>query len=267
MQASALSSLDDALTLRLLGPGEWQGRADPRYEAGTGMYGGWTAALLLRSVIDDARAQGIASAITVHYLKRIAPGSDVRLRTRLLGASRSIAFWQSELQAVGEEEVNAQATVVITQRKPSDGFTEFSMPRTPEPDALPQDHPPGPFGERTIVRRATGTATFDQPTTQSVTWVRELSGRAIDHLQLAYLSDAFAPRIFLKSPGLRPSSTITLSIYFYAADEELRPLGDDYILSEITGTRAEQSIVGSQVRLWSRSGTLLATSEQLCWFK
>jgi hypothetical protein len=33
------------------------------------------------------------------------------------------------------------------------------------------------------------------------------------------------------------------------------------------GTRAEGSTIGSQLRMWSRSGALLATSEQLCWFK
>jgi acyl-CoA thioesterase len=257
----------EALTLRALGPGEWQARADPRYETGTGMFGGWTAALLLRSVIDDPGVQGAASAITVNYLKRIAPGSDLMLRTRLLGASRSIAFWQTELFAAGEQDASAMASVIVTQRKPSDGFTEYAKPTASGPDALPEAHPPGTFGQRTRVRLASGTSQFDQLSTHSVTWVRELSGRALDHVQLAYLSDVYAPRIFLKSPGPRPCSTITLSIYFYASDAELNAVGDDYILSEITGTRAEQSTVGSQVRMWSRDGALLATSEQLCWFK
>ena len=39
-----MSQLDEALALRLTEPGLWLGFADPRYEAMTGMYGGWTAA-------------------------------------------------------------------------------------------------------------------------------------------------------------------------------------------------------------------------------
>jgi hypothetical protein len=56
-------------------------------------------------------------------------------------------------------------------------------------------------------------------------------------------------------------------VYFYASADELAAVGDDFVLSEAVGTRAEASIVGSQLRLWSRRGALLATSEQLCWFK
>jgi acyl-CoA thioesterase len=58
-----------------------------------------------------------------------------------------------------------------------------------------------------------------------------------------------------------------MSIYFLATQEQLSALGDDYILVDAEGTRAEQSTIGSQARLWSRSGQLLATTEQMCWFK
>jgi hypothetical protein len=71
----------------------------------------------------------------------------------------------------------------------------------------------------------------------------------------------------MRSKGFRPSSTLTLSAYFYASAAELAAIGGDFILSEAVGTRASQSLVGSQLNMWSRAGALLATSEQLCWFK
>jgi acyl-CoA thioesterase len=58
-----------------------------------------------------------------------------------------------------------------------------------------------------------------------------------------------------------------MSTYFLAAPEELAAVGDDYVLSEAEGTRIEHSLVGSRSRLWSRQGNLLATTEQLCWFR
>jgi acyl-CoA thioesterase len=262
-----MSSLSEALTLRALAEGEWQGFADPRYEAGTGMFGGWTAALLLRSVIDDPRAQGTASSITAHFLKRLVPGSVVCIRTRRLGGSRSLGSWQAEMRLLDDDEIAAVATVIVAQRRPSDAFTEHAMPSAAAPETLPAFHPPGAFGERTRVCLVGGDALYDQESTRSLTWVRETSERAVDHAQLVYLADAYAPRIFFKSKGPRPSATITMSVYFFASDEELHAVGDDYILSEVTGTRAEQSTVGSRARMWSRSGALLATTEQLGWFK
>jgi acyl-CoA thioesterase len=44
-------------------------------------------------------------------------------------------------------------------------------------------------------------------------------------------------------------------------------VGDDYVLNEATGTRGEHSTSGQQARLWSRDGALLATTEQLCWYR
>jgi acyl-CoA thioesterase len=262
-----MTPLEEALSLSATGEGEWLGMADPRYEAGTGMFGGWTAAVLLRSVTNDPRAQGSAATLTVHYLKRIVPGQAFRIRTRQLGGSRSLAFFQAELTQEGDEQVAAQATVLVAQRKSTDGFTEQAMPSAPDPSTLPEVRPPAPFGERTPQRIVSPQGLFDQPSSRSITWVRETSGRTIDRVQLAYLADAYAPRILFKSKGPRLSTTITMSVYFHATDDELRALGDDLVLTDCVGTRAEHGTIGSKASLWSRGGKLLATTEQLCWFK
>lgn len=126
-------------------------------------------------------------------------------------------------------------------------------------------HPPATFGQHVDMR--VNKIPFGQSDSHSVHWVRERTGHPVDHVLLAYLADCYPPRILYRGAGPRPSSTLTMSVYFYASAEELAAVGDDFMLSEAVGTRAEQSIVGSQLRLWSRAGALLATSEQLCWFK
>lgn len=262
-----MSSLVEALTLHATGPGAWRAFADPRYEAGTGMFGGFTAALLLRAVVLDERRAGTPSALTLHYLKRVDPGSQLTLQTKLVSATRSLQFWQVELHLAGDDQPATLATVMLSEPRASDGFTEPPMPEAPPPESLPSFHPPGTFGQRTPVHPVNATGLFDQPSSRTLSWVREQSGRALDHAQLAYLSDSYAPRIFLKSKTLRPSSTVTMSVYFLASEAELVALGDDYVLVDAVGTRAEQSIIGSQAQLWSRSGVLLATSEQLCRFR
>jgi acyl-CoA thioesterase len=58
-----------------------------------------------------------------------------------------------------------------------------------------------------------------------------------------------------------------MSVYFHADDDELVAVGTDLILNESVGTRGVRSTAGQQSRLWSRSGQLLATTEQLCWYR
>ena len=231
------------------------------------MFGGWTAAILLRAVLNEAGAERTPSALTVHYLKQVAPGCDITVRVRMIGGGRSLSFWCAELSVVGQEDLAATATVVLAKRRDSDGFTDVRMPEAADPGALSVVYPPGSFGERSLMRPVTGNPPFDRAVTRSLAWVRETSARSLDYVQLAYLLDNYAPRVFLGTRGPRPYSTVTMTVFFHASEAELRELGDDYILIDAMGSRAESSTVGANARLWSRNGLLLATTEQLGWFK
>jgi acyl-CoA thioesterase len=242
--------------------------ADPLYEANSGMFGGWTAALLLKAVLEHPEREGSAVSLTVNFVARVNPGDDLLIRRTSLGGSRSVVHWRAELQRVGDgEEVLATASVILGQRRASDRSSFLEMPAVPPPGDLVSSNPPGTFGLRTETRGAYGLPPFKRPDLRSQVWVRETSGRAVDEVQLAYLSDAYAPRVFHIGEGPRLSSTLTLSTYFLATTEELAEVGDDYVLTEADGTRIHDSIAGSQARLWSRHGKLLATTEQLCWFR
>lgn len=260
-------SLEDSLALHATGEGAWRAFADPENEAGTGMFGGWTAALLTKAVLLDPRAEGEPSALTVNYVNRIPANRELAVTVAPMGGSRSVMTWRAELRVSESEETAASATLVMANRRDNSGFIEGAMPVAPDPHALQCFHPPSPFGQRIDMRPAEARPPFNSPNTRSCAWVRDMAGRSADHVLLAYLSDCFAPRIFMKSAGFRPSSTLTMSVYFYATAEELAAVGDDFILSEASGTRAQSSTSGSFLRLWSRGGALLATSEQMAWYK
>jgi acyl-CoA thioesterase len=260
-----ISTLEESLTLHSIGEGAWRAYADPENEAGTGMYGGWTAALLLKSVLSDARAEGEAAALAVSYVSRIAPKSELSISCVPLGGSRSVTTWRADVFVDGHEAPSATANVVLANRRDSDGFTERQRPEAPDPESLPMIHPPAAFGPAIDMR--VWRIPFGQSDSQSAQWVRERSGHPTDHVLLAYLSDCYPPRIMLRSPAPRPSSTITLSVYFYASAAELAAAAGDFILNDVVGTRAHASTIGARLDMWSRAGALLATSEQLCWFK
>lgn len=260
-----MQTLADSLALQPTGDSAWRAFADPQNEAGTGMFGGWTAALLLKAVLTDTRAQGEPAAISVNYVNRVSPGRALAVSTYPIGGGRTVMTWRADIRREDSDEVLASASVVFANRRESDGFTEWPLPPAPVPEDLPMIHPPATFGQ--FVDMRTDKIPFGQSDSHSVQWVRERTGHPVDHVLLAYLADCYPPRILYRGPRPRPSSTLTMSVYFYASAEELAAVGDNFLLSEAVGTRAEQSIVGSQLRLWSRSGALLATSEQLCWFK
>jgi len=262
----AQGDLEHALKLSRSDGGVWTAHADPNYESMNGMFGGWTGAVALREVCIEADSEATPSALTVNFVGKVEPGSDALIRTRRVGGGRSVSYWQSEL-SVSDITV-ATASVVLTERRDSDGHLEISMPDAPDPAMLEATYPaPGPWGERALVRPILGSPPHNQESTYSTSWVRETSGRKVDHLQLAFLADDRAPRSFFWSDGPRPSSTITLSVYFHATVEELAEVGDDDLLSEAFGTRGAQSTSEEHLRLWSRQGALLATSVQMAWYR
>jgi len=271
-----VSDLEEALTLTATSDGGRMAIADPRYEAANGMFGGWTAAILMRAVIESAGSGAEPSAITVNYVEKIEAGTEVIVRSSRVGGGRSLNHWHAEVVAADDERTLAHALVVLSERRVTDGHVEPSMPDAPDPESLEESHPPAPFGDRFVLRPVAGlppaswlgnARLFGRYQTSSVMWVRDLSGRRVDHLQLVCLSDLNPPRSFFWSVGPRLSATLSLSVYFFATSAELAAVGDDYVLTAAIGTRGVDSISGQQARLWSRRGDLLATTEQLCWYR
>jgi acyl-CoA thioesterase len=58
-----------------------------------------------------------------------------------------------------------------------------------------------------------------------------------------------------------------MNVYFHAMPDELAGVGDDWVLSEVDCRRCEGGYFDHQLKLWSRSGALLATSEQVAAFR
>jgi acyl-CoA thioesterase len=260
-----MATLDDALRVRADGPNRWLAFADPDHESINAMFGGWTAAVALAAVIGSAEAPASPSAISINYLAAISPGDDVTIEVEHLGGGRSIGHWRADVRPRSGDTLLATATVVLANRRATDPHDQFVFPSGPDPDSLDVFHAPGAQGQQTLIRPIHGD--YSSGDTTSSHWIRAVSGRPLDHLQLVYLADQYAPRSFFWGDGPRPSATLTMSVYLHATDDEIAEVGDDYVLTEATGTRGEHSTSGQQARIWSRRGALLATTEQLAWYR
>src|SRR5688572_23611244 len=164
-----MNTLEDSLALHATGEGAYRAYADPDNEAGTGMFGGWTAALLLKSVLCDPRAQGESAALNVNYIRRIPSKSELTVTCAKLGASQSVATWRADIFVESREAPSASAAVTLANRRDNDAFTERAMPEAPDPHSLPMIHPPASFGQRVDMRA--WTIPFGQSNSHSAQWL------------------------------------------------------------------------------------------------
>lgn len=250
--------------MEALGDERWRAHADPDHQSITGMYGGWTTAVALASVLASSVSGAVPSALTINFVGSIEPGTDVEIRTSRIGASRSLEHWSATVES--GETVHASALLVLAARRASEPHLQPTMPDVPDPSTLERFKAPGPQGEQAEMYPV-GPWVYGSGDTRTAHWLRDAHGRPMDHLLLAYFADQYAPRSFLWGAGIRPSATLTMSVYFHATPEELEAVGTDFILNEAIGTRGVYSTSGQQARLWSREGELLATTEQLAWYR
>jgi acyl-CoA thioesterase len=260
-----MANISEAIELRGDGAGRWLASADADHQSISGMFGGWTAAVALGAVIRSADSDMSPSALTINFVEAIPPDAEVEISADPLRQGRTIQHWRAEVRTAGDGALRASALVVLARRHPTEPHVQPVMPEAPEPTTFEMIHAPPPQGLQTDLRMVHGA--YASGDTRSSHWLKDVAGRPLDHVLLTYLADQYAPRSFFWGSGSRPSATITMSVYFHATVEEIDAVGDDYILNEAVGTRGEGSLSGQQARLWSRSGALLATTEQLAWYR
>ncbi len=266
--AAAAYDFDDALSLTADGPRQWASKIDKRYWNAIGPWGGWTAALLLKAVLAEADHAGTPVAMTVNLMGGLSE-EPLSLTTRPARQGRSMEFWSSELMQ-GEGSA-AMAMVTLGQRRDTLSAHEADVPLAPAPETLPRPERRAglSFGAMFESRFVSGQVPFQSEggSTATLSWARDAQERPLDYVLLAALADVFAPRIFYRSPERRPVSTVSQTIYFHATPSELATVGGDFILAEARARRFESGFFDQTGSLWSRDGVLLATTEQLCWFK
>lgn len=262
-----LHDFDEALSLTPAGPRLWDSRIDKRYWNMIGPWGGWTAALLLKAVLAESDHGGTPVAMTVNLMGGLDE-SPLQIVTRPARQGKSVEFWTSEL--VQNNAPVAMAMVTLGQRRETFSTHEASFPQAVKPPEAIESIParPGFFTAMFEQRPVQGSAPLQEnPDSLTRNWMRDHQGRPLDYVLLAGLADVFAPRIFYRSAERRPASTVSMSVYFHATPAELEAVGGDFILGDAKARRFESGFFDQHGALWSRDGVLLATTEQLCWFK
>jgi hypothetical protein len=263
--------LCDTARLTRTGDGTYVAQTDPAYWNRIGPFGGWIAALLLRCVLSDPRAIGEPLSFSINFAGAMERGA-FEIRLRELRHGRSTTFWSTELLQTqsGSEVLCAFATVVTARRRETPSFLGIQPPVVPPPDGL-RGLGAGammqlPFLERLDMRFAGKAFPFPDDG-ETRTWVRARDAEALDYETLTALCDAGFPQIFVYLKGPVPISSITLNVFYHATNAELASVGADFILNVARMRGAAHGFSDTTTAMWSRSGALLATTEQVVWFK
>lgn len=259
-----------SMPLTAVGPGRWTTNAGPEWRnPGGGLWGGYAIGLCIRVLENEPDVVGEALSITLTYAAAL-PSGELDIRTRRLRQGGSIGVWEVELSPAGSGEVGVHAMVTMAKRPPTPAFAFATMPEAPDPASLPSPVMPGGsqhFGAQAFDRR-----TLDsfppQPSANSHTlaWVRSRRG-PWDKALLGMVTDNSAPRAFYALGPTVMTTTLSLTVYLHATAQEIAEVGDDFLLIECEGRVGGGGASDERSSYWRRDGKLLATSEQLAWYR
>ena len=257
------------IALRPAAPGRWTTFAAPEWRnPGGGLWGGYALGLCVRALEAEPEASGEVLSMTLTYAAGL-PSGELDVRTRRLRQGGSIGVWEVELRPQGVEEVGVHGMITMARRPPTPPFAFAALPAAPSPDELPSpDHLAGPlhFGASAFERRTLdGFPPAPSGDSRSLAWVRPRNG-VWDKALLAMVTDNSAPRAMYALDRVM-TTTLSLTAYLHATAEEIAALGDDFILIECEGRVGGGGASDERSSYWSRDGRLLATSEQLAWYR
>jgi acyl-CoA thioesterase len=259
-----------AMTLVAVGPGRWTTVAGPEWSNPEGgLWGGYAIGLCVRVLEAEPEAVGEALSLTLTYAAGL-PAGALDIRTRRLRQGGSVGVWEVELLAAGSAQVGVHAIVTLARRPITPQFAFATMPAAPDPETLPSPITPGAprhYGYVAFERR-TLDAFPPSATGNSLTlaWVRSRNG-PMDKALLGMVTDNSAPRAMYALGPTVMTTTLSLTVYLHATAEDLALVGDDFILVECEGRVGGGGASDERSSYWSRDGRLLATSEQLAWYR
>jgi len=275
---STTHPLDEALQLRHsdLRVGLFTGASTPAYWNMVGPFGGTTAAVLLQAVLRHPDLLGAPIALTVNFAAAVGEG-EFEVQATPARTNRSTQHWtitQTQLDANGVRQVTTTATAVTAVRRETWGVADLAMPEAPPPGEFTSASF-GPAGVAWIdqydMRLVSGSVPtiWDDSGHHSETrlWVRDAQARTLDFCALAAMSDVFFPRVWLRRATRVPAGTVSITTYFHADAAQMAAIGSGFLLGQACGQQFRNGFFDQSAQLWSEDGQLLATSNQIVYYK
>ncbi len=262
---------DEAIALAPAGEGCWRGRTSAAYGNMIGPFGGITAAQALTAVLRDPQRLGEPVAFTVNFATALVDG-PFTVHARPARTNRSTQHWILEMRQDGQTVVTA--TAVTALRRETWAATEMTMPPAPPPHELAprSKHARVEWIRRYDMRFIGGgfpPAWDGAHAADSLTqlWMRDDPPRPLDFASLTALADVFFPRIWRRRATPTPIGTVSMTVYFHAAQAQLQRTGTGYLLGQARAQGFRGGFFDQTAQVWNEGGELLATSHQVVYYK
>ena len=261
-----MHAFDEAVRLQPLGEGRYRGHTSEKYWNFVGPFGGITAATALNGLLQRTERIGDPLSLTANFMAPIKAGAfDVE--TKLVRSNRSTQHWSVQLVQEGEAVLGAIA--VFAARRDTWGLREAVPPEAPPPEACRKFEPRMEilWPRMYEMRYARGHFGKENPDSVTHCWLRDQPERSLDHASLTAICDAFFPRIFLRRPKMAPIATVSLNVYYHVDAVELAAEGSMHVLCVAKAQVFNKGYYDQEGQVWGRDGKLLATTQQIAWYK
>ena len=261
---------DQAIALEPQVDGTFTGHTSPAYANMVGPFGGVSAAQVMNAVLQHPQRLGDPVSLTVNFAAAITSG-PFTIEARAARTNRSTQHWVLDVRQDGE--TVSTGTAVTALRRDTWGVDEDPMPVCPRPQDVPLGNAPMPieWANRYEMRPMAGAMpkVWDGSGDSSLTqlWVRDNPPRPLDFLSLTALCDVFFPRVFVRRATAVPIGTVTMTIYFHADLAQLQSSGTGYLMGQVRAQAFRNGYFDHTAQLWSEAGVLLATTQQLVYYK
>ncbi|MDM0114645.1 thioesterase family protein [Variovorax sp. J22R133] len=256
--------------------GHFTGATSPHFWNMVGPFGGATTAIALQSVLKHPDLLGTPLSLTVNFAAAVEAG-PFDVQTTAVRTNRSTQHWTVQItqpDANGVPQVNTTATVVTAARRETWSESDVPMPDVPRPSDVARMSF-GPSGVKWLdqydMRPISGVvpSTWDGSGTHSETrlWMRDATPRPLDFASLTAMSDMFFPRVWLRRAKRVPAGTVSITTYFHTDAAQMAEVGTGYLLGRAFAQRLRNGFFDQSAHLWSERGHLLATSNQIVYFK
>lgn len=250
------------------------GRTSDAYWTFIGPFGGASAAVALRAVLERSDRSGDPLAVTVNFCAPIARG-EFAVHVRCARANRSSQHWLVELRQQESDEAVLTASIVTALRRESWSHQPARAPALAPPAtmaAFPNRSPlpwVAQYGFRFAEGMTVPSETIPEPprSARALLWLQDEVARPLDFVSLLAMSDAFFGRIFQVIGRIPPFGTVSMTTYFHADAGELAAHGSEPLAAVADARVFHRSYCDQTVELYGRGGQMLASAVQVAYFK
>ncbi len=231
-------------------------------------FGGWSAAIATEAVISELDFRGEIVHLDATMVRPIKEGI-ISIFTKKIHRGKTTDFWQVKICKANEENsilYECQITTSLVQT--SDINFQPPFPKVIDPERVkPQDVTRGPRWMQLYDQRPVLGAAFKKNTTPySAVWTKDKEDRPLDAKAIVSLCDTLAPRPYFMSDNMFPIATFSYSVSLFSTARELNKNESGFVLIEGDSHCIRNGTYHQNGRVWSRSGVLLAVTNQTAFF-